>query len=503
MKFKFLKNAAILTATGFLLRGLGMLFRIYISSRIGEEGMGVYQLVTSAYFLFITLAQSGLSTAVTRLCAKCFAHADRAGAEGVLKSGICCALFTGFGSMTLMLLLSKIISKIWIGDMRAVYALRVLAFSLPFIAVCGMFSAYFMADKNVVNGCTAQIIEQLSRLAVAAAALFFFAGKDMAALLAAVVFANTVSEGVSCAYLALRYAFGKKPANTVNKSYKSQIIRGAVPVALSRYLSSALHTAENMLVPTAMAVYTGSRADALADFGALKGMALPLLFFPFSLLGALSSLLLPEITEAAAKNQTERSKSIIKRTCHLTLVSSIMIAGVFFTFAQPLGMLIYKSRRVSYIIKVLSLIVPFMYLDSICDGLLKGLGKQKQVLYNNMIDSGTRIVAILLLVTRFGLDGFLAVMVISNVTVSLLNLFLLLKTVGVKFDFLHWFLLPVFALLLSAIITKFLMPLCATLPKTLLGCALFCLIFALLTVVFNIKNKKYNKFEKKHFNLII
>ena len=496
MKLKFLKNAAILTATGFLLRGLGMLFRIYISSRIGEEGMGVYQLISSVNFLFITIAQSGLSVTVTRLCAERFAHADRAGAGNVLKSGISVALFTGFGAMGLMLSLSSVISKYWIGDARALLSLRVLAFSLPFIAICGMFSAYFIADKNVVNGCTAQIIEQLSRLAVAAVAIVFFADRGMDVMLAAVVAANTVSEALSCFYLALRYMLSKKPAAVRRQSYAAAIARGAAPVALSRYLSSALHTAENMLVPSAMAMYTHSRSDALADFGALKGMALPLLFFPFSLLNALSTLLLPEITEAHARGDHRKSTQIINRTCSVTLVSSIMVAGVFFVFADSLGMLIYKSEKVSYIIKVLSVIVPFMYLDSICDGLLKGLGKQKQVLYNNCIDSGTRIIAVIVLVPVFGLNGFLAVMVISNVMVSLLNLRLLLKTSGVKLDFLGWFLKPFVFAVLSAIVTKFLTPLCATVTKTALGCTLFCLIFALLTLIFEGKNKFYKNIKK-------
>ena len=36
----YLKNAAILTGTGLLLRAAGMFFRIYIAARIGAEGMG-------------------------------------------------------------------------------------------------------------------------------------------------------------------------------------------------------------------------------------------------------------------------------------------------------------------------------------------------------------------------------------------------------------------------------------------------------------------------------
>ena len=56
------------------------------------------------------------------------------------------------------------------------------------------------------------------------------------------------------------------------------------PVEGGRALSSALHTAENMLVPACLAVYlaaSGGRTAALEQYGTLKGMALPLLNFPF------------------------------------------------------------------------------------------------------------------------------------------------------------------------------------------------------------------------------
>ena len=59
----YLKNAAILTATGLLLRAAGMFFRIYIAARIGAEGMGLYQLIYTVYTMAVTLATAGLSVA--------------------------------------------------------------------------------------------------------------------------------------------------------------------------------------------------------------------------------------------------------------------------------------------------------------------------------------------------------------------------------------------------------------------------------------------------------
>lgn len=63
-------------------------------------------------------------------------------------------------------------------------------------------------------------------------------------------------------------------------------------------MASVLQAGESVLIPACLAAYLGTRAEAVAQYGSLKGMALPLIFFPFSVLAALSGLLMPEITRA-------------------------------------------------------------------------------------------------------------------------------------------------------------------------------------------------------------
>ena len=48
----YLQNAALLTACGLVLRVLGMGFRVVLSSYLGGEGMGLYQLILAVYMVF-------------------------------------------------------------------------------------------------------------------------------------------------------------------------------------------------------------------------------------------------------------------------------------------------------------------------------------------------------------------------------------------------------------------------------------------------------------------
>lgn len=486
MNGKFVKNAFLLTATGLILRGLGMLLRVYVSNIIGEEGMGLYQLISSAYFLFITLAQSGLPVAVTRLSARSVAVGDRDKAIATLKRAILIALCMGLFSAFAMLSLSGVISRLWIADTRALTALRVLALSLPFIAVCNVISAYNTATRRVGLSCTAQLIEQCVRMAVVFLFAVRFADKGLGIALSAVFFANALSEAVSCLFL---YVFLPKRTDVPCTETRA-LINGAIPVALSRYLTSLLHTAENMLVPSALTLFYCDRGEALAFFGALKAMALPLLFFPYSFLNAVSTLLVPEVAEASVRKDSARMKNVIDTTCSFTLTMSVMLAFAFVIFSEQLGNFVYSSERVGALIMKLAPLVPFMYLDSVCDGLLKGLGLQKKVLYHNSIDSGSRILLIALLVPRFGINGFVGVMYFSNIFISVINLRLLLKTARVRFNFKDWVLTPVAVGFVLAFVTNFFSGNSASVTKTVVQGTVFCGLFALFAMFFYRRNKK-------------
>ena len=79
-------------------------------------------------------------------------------------------------------------------------------------------------------------------------------------------------------------------------------------------------------------------------------------------------------------------------------------------------------------IRILAPIVPFMYLESVADGMLKGLGLQNYSFIYNVSDSVIRIALVMILVRRYGMTGFLGVMIISNCTTSTLNVRRLLKS---------------------------------------------------------------------------
>ena len=292
----FFKNAVILTATSLILRTVGIVFRLYLSAKIGAEGMGLYQLIVSIYVLGSTFATSGISTAVTRMVADELVCGTHRSVRHILRRAVAISLGIGALSAAVIYLGAQPIGVWWIRDIRAVPALKMLAFSLPSMGISACLKGYFAARRRVGHPAAAQLLEQTVRIALIALLIDGFAAKGLAYACLAIMLADTAAEWVSCLFVAVGYWADRRRLARENGqsdiarprlSVVRQLFAIAAPITAGRYLNTALRTVENLLVPSSIARYCGSKEQGLSQFGALKGMALPLIFFPASFFSAL------------------------------------------------------------------------------------------------------------------------------------------------------------------------------------------------------------------------
>lgn len=485
-KRTFVKNAAILTLTSLILRAAGIFLRVYIAGQIGAEGMGLHALIFTVYTFASAVATAGLSLAVTRLVSEDFAAGGKAAITAVLKKALPLSLALGSGAMLLMYFLADAAALYWLCDARAALSLRILSLGLPFMALSACFKGYFMARRNAKTPSDSQLVEQIIRILAIVLLLKPAAKHGLAYACGAIVLGNAVSEVVACIYLAVGY---KKDTRTIpytgtpGKHILPRLVGVFLPVAFTGHMNTALHMAENLLVPQALTRYSLNNALALSQFGMLKGMALPALFFPASFLSALSSLLVPEMSEYGAKNQKKSITRTAEFTLRTTFVSSVLIAGTFMAYPDEIAHLLYKDTEVGFYITALAPIVPFMYLESIATGLLHGLGQQMATLKYNLANSGVRIAAVLLFVPRYGIRGFLAIMIVSNLYTSISCLHRLFRVANIRMQWRRWVVAPIGCLVLALLACYAYNRIGAGLLHTLGGLCLFLLVFLLLACI--------------------
>lgn len=462
-KTLFIKNTMILTATSLLLRFAGIIFKVWLASLIGSEGIGLHQLVFSVYVLVSTFASSGIVTAVTKLTAEELAIGSKKGAAKILRRSIEITLIIAFISSATVFFGAEFIAKYLLEDMRSVTALKVLPFSLPFMGLSSCIRGYFIARRRITPNALTQILEQFFRIVFIYILVKRFIYAGISAVCAAVIGGDIIAEILGFLILYLSFLFDKKKIATGNENSAvprktvSKILHIAVPITSGRYLNSLLRTAENILVPKNLSKHSLNSAHALSQFGMIKGMALPIIFFPSALLNSISTLLIPEISEAIAKKRILVVKTATGNILKLTAIISFIFSAIFLVAGKKIGILIYKEADVGFLLQALSPIIPFMYLDSISDGILKGLDQQVFSFRTAIFDSSIRIILILILLPQLGLLGFIGIMYFSNFLTCFLNVKRLIKVSGATLKLFSEIAVPLFSAFLAAFISNYLL----------------------------------------------
>ncbi|MBR5922447.1 MAG: oligosaccharide flippase family protein [Clostridia bacterium] len=455
-KTLFIKNTAYLTASSLVLRFAGIVFKVWLAARIGAKGMGLYQLVFSLYLLAAAFATGGIPTAVTRLVAGESALGSRDGVKKILSVAFKANLLISAATAAVLIFGANRLSLFLVGSHDAAASIKTLSLCVFFTGVCSVFKGYFLARRNAAPLTAAGLLEQFSRIFITAVTVAAVYSKGLYAVCAAVFIGDTAAEFIAAAYLFFRYRADRKRLPEGDRRYEKRPIKAlfhiCAPLSAGKYLNSFLRTAENTLVPKALSVFEGK--NALSLFGAIKGMALPVLLFPSVILGAVSTLLIPEMSEAKQRRQSGLVRCAVEEILHAAAVAGFICAAIFAVCGHKIGELLYKSDEVGFLLTALSPIVPLMYADSLCDGLLKGLDQQSFTFRVSVSDSAARIVLIFFFVSRTGIAGFIGIMYLSNLATCALNVRRLIKISGAAADLKRTVIIPVLVAAQASLFSK-------------------------------------------------
>lgn len=496
-KTLFIKNAAILTVTSFFIRGASMFLRIYISAKLGAQGVGLHQLILSVYTLGSGFAGSGIAAAVTRLTAAELAKGTRESARLVVRRCTAFSLAAGMLSAVVISCFARSIGSGWLSDPRTVPSIRVMALILPVISISACIRGYFTARRRIGTNSAGQFAEQTVRVSLTVILLNRLLPMGIEYGCLALVLTDLAAETVcTCVVTAAYYIDIKRSGRCLRGSDisscgqspipEAKVNRAiwdiAAPITASHYLTSLLRTVESTLVPDCLTRSEGSRVRALELFGMVKGMTLPMILFPATILTAFTSLVVPELSRSQALGCRERIRTGAQSAMRVTLTVSILAGGLFMLYAQELGEIIYHEPELGGIVFFLAPFVPLMYAECVSVAILYGLGEQRASLVYGVIDSAVRITLIALLVPRYGMNGFLTVMAVSNILTPVLHMNRLGRVCGCDIDLARWVFEPGLCMALAYAVTRLAERAAGigTLPdiaRVLIGCVIASAVF--------------------------
>ncbi len=455
-RVKFLKSGMTLTAVGLALKTVGMLFGAFVTRAVGAEGVGLYTVVMTVYSFAVTFATSGISLTVTRLVAGAVGEGRESELGGLLRAAVLYSLTFGAVATAFLFLGSELLGSVVLSDGRVASSLKILSLSLIPVALCSVFSGYFVGVKRVGFNAVVQVMSQIFKVILTFVLVTRLSEGGVVMSVIALCLGITLTEIVALLlifteFLVDRHRHGRRGGEA--KKQLGGVIGAALPLAVSAYARSILTTVEHILIPRRLIGRGEDNSEAYAHYGTLHGMALPLVLYPMSPLTSFSGLLVPEFAEDAAGRRFRRMERIASEALNTTMIYSALAAVFLFYFSEDLGYAVYNSFEAGRFIAVLALIVPIMYLDHVTDGILKGIGEQVYSMWVNITDSLISVVLVYFLIPPLGILGYAVVIVIMEGYNFVMSALRLKKRIRIRVDLIGSALLPAIAAIISAAIT--------------------------------------------------
>lgn len=480
---RYFLSALVLSLASIALHSVSVIFNIFISNKIGTEGMGLVTLTSGVYSFALTFATSGINFAVVRLISGALPYdedstlldkkSDRLVKKIMAHAFLYCLFFSSLASLTLFCG-AGVIGEHVLDDLRVVPSLKIMALSLVPISLSSAINGYFYAVRRVYKNVIVQFCEQGVKITVISSLLIFIFPSQISYACFAIALGGLVSELSSASINAVLYILDrKKHKKTITErvvfcSNPSKLGEGvsdfsapsvfgsAFPVAVSAYARSFLNTIEHLAIPWGLKKSGMGASGALASYGVLCGMVFPLIFFPSSVLGAFSSLLVPEIASSYEAKDYKRIKNIVSRVFGFSLIFSVCVSGVFICFSYEIGAYFFNTSEAGTFIRLLAPLIPIMYLDSAVDAILKGLGEQIYTMRINIIDSLISVLLVLILLPNMGIYGYIVVIFVTEMFNTAFSIIRLLNKTKIKPNILKWIFKPILSIVSATIISRLL-----------------------------------------------
>lgn len=424
-KYNSLKNplligTALLTLAGSISRIMGFFYRIFLSRTIGAEGLGLYHLITPVLAISFAITCAGFQTAISKYVASTTKEKNNFLIAGMIPAVILSGIIAFFIYKN-----SLWISINILGDYRCSMLLKVASYSLVPSSVHSCINGYFYGLKKTSVPALSQLVEQLVRIVSVYIFAVVLARENISITPVHAVWGIVLSEFAGMIFSLL---FIDKI--TINSSWENikLILMMAFPLCTNYLLINLCSSLENILIPKQLNMFGYSSNDALSIYGVLSGIAVPVILFPGVLFNSVCVMLLPAISEAHARKETEKINRIINLTTAFGLITGFVCTFCFLIFADYIGSTIFSSDMACNFIKRLCWLSPFMYLSGMLGSILHGLGQPKNVLFANLLSSAIKISAILILVPQYGINAYLWGLLIANVFTSI-TFIILVRTV--------------------------------------------------------------------------
>ena len=503
------KTVFMIVLFSILTRVIGFLFRIYISRTIGAEALGQYQVSFSVFMVLLTIVSSGLPFIVSRLTAQYRTTNDKVSEKKMVTASVIIGVVLSIILCGFVVAFIPVLKHIFADDV-CITVLLILLPALVFSSVYATIRGNIWGRGKYFTLCVTELFEQVARVILFIILISGLFGSTDGAVVSAISMTGACLLS-SILVLIIYLGTGGKFKRTKDKGIYKTLIQKSASITGVRIAGSLVQPLIALIVPLRLVSAGYTSAQALTLFGTAMGMTIPFLYIPSTIIGSLSTALVPDLSSALVKNDMNYIKNRIVSALRFTIFISVLFIPLYIGAGEIIGLFFYDNSLSGILLAQSAWVILPLGLTGISSSLLNSLGYEVKSMKNYILGAILLILSIWFLPKLLGINALIWGFGSLFVTTSFLNIVMLRKIIGEKLPIHKFLWLSVAFIIPSASICSLLCNLLVNIMSKFFALAISCsvgaLFYILLCLIFNlvefnsiavyIKQKIGNKLKRK------
>lgn len=463
----FVLQAGILAAAGMIVKVISLIYRSPLLSIIGLEGNNYYSAAINIYTIILLISSYSIPSAISKVIAQRLAFREYRNAQKVFHAALLYVLIVGgIAAAVTFVAAPLLVSK----NPNAVTALRVLAPTIFFSGVLGVFRGYFQAHGSMVHTSISQVLEQIMNAVVSILAAYLLirlaAGEDSTAraIYGSAGSAIGTGAGVLTGLLFMlgMYMLNRKFLHRRMKRDRSgheesygEILKVIFTIVTPFILSTFIYncsTVVNMYIYYYVMDY--KQVDTVLygnHYGIFSTQAVAVVNIPIAIASAMSSATIPSVSTTFVRKEYARTRAQVTKAIQMTMLVSIPAMVGMAVLARPIMQFIFPQKDsldlASELLALLAVTVVLYGLSTLTNAVLQGIGRVNTPVIHSVIALVIQVAGLMALLVYTDLDTYALACanIIYSLVMCLLNQWSVRKYLKYRLDVIKIFIKPGFA----------------------------------------------------------
>ncbi|MDE5616421.1 MAG: oligosaccharide flippase family protein, partial [Clostridia bacterium] len=406
-KRSFAYGAIILAVCSILAKLLGGVYRIALTSALGAEGIGYYQLVFPFFALILAVSSNAIPVTLSRQISGELALGNNGAVKRLMRNAFLYALGAGLVGAIFTIAISRLMSGAQ--AQAGVYICYIaVAPAIVFVALANVFKGWFLGHGNTTPAGISQIVEVVAKLAIGLLIIDALKNRGLMQAVAGGLLAVSVSEFISFTVVFVWYlAAGKGERKLKSQPAQSKFFPTFLPIAASGLIFPFIAFIDSIMVVNLLDL--GGHFGSVSQYGILTGPVASLINMPIVLAMSISVAIVPAIASAMSGYDVVSVKSKTASSIKMCLMISVPFFVGAILMSASITRLLYPTLSdaqkglTSYLLSVMSVNIVALSMLEVLNAVLQGIGRLRPVLVNIAIGGVVKIILELIFVPRFGI----------------------------------------------------------------------------------------------------